>query len=746
MRRAAVASIVVVLGTLALVVVPSRFGGRDPVAHAAALVPFEGCDELRDHLREQARELVGPYGIEGFHGGRVMPLASGFGAVEGREAAGERTLADTGSEAGGGVDAPAAFSTTNVQEVGVDEPDMLKTDGTVVYALVNGAIRSADITGDQPRELDALGLHLGGREIPAEELLLAGDRLFATGSFYDDVPVSHAGVGLFEGGTAGDRGPEVPPEPVEVEPGIVRQPSTPLPMRSVVFTVDVSDPAHLRVVGAMTFEGERVAARLSGGRVRFVLRSQMPRSLRFVSPDPGGVVSSKRLVEEHGAPGVQRELSPEEAERRAARATDLNREIVERSEIEDWLPRFATSEGASGRFEGDGGPFVDCARVHRQPEPSGLGLVSVVTVDPGRDLDPGEPAAVVGEAQLAYASASSLYLAATHWGRPRTLEQPVGVDLRDDMLVAEEPWTSVHRFDLSRAGEAAYRSSGRVAGSVRDQWAFSEHRGHLRVTATEQGQGGEAETSVVVLRESDDRLDQVGSVRGLGRGEQVYAVRYVGDVGFVVTFRQVDPLHVIDLSDPTAPRVAGELEMPGYSSYLHPVGEGRLLGVGADVTEEGQRTGAQLSLFDVRDLARPTRVAHLPLRFSYLPLEGGDHRAFLYWGPRRLVVLPLEVSFTLGESGQSFQGAALFEVGDDGTTLEEVGRIEHPLSLPIVGWPGILRAMVRGDRLLSLSGMGLMSSELDDPTSGRWLEWSRGKGAEAPGPAAATSLGSGPAG
>ena len=97
----------------------------------------------------------------------------------------------------------------------------------------------------------------------------------------------------------------------------------------------------------------------------------------------------------------------------------------------------------------------------------------------------------------------------------------------------------------------------------------------------------------------------VGRVGGLGRGERVYAVRFVDDVGYVVTFRQVDPLYTLDLSNAERPRVLGELKIAGYSSYLHPIGDDLLLGIGQDATEQGRTLGTQLSLFDVSDLRRP---------------------------------------------------------------------------------------------------------------------------------------------
>ena len=118
----------------------------------------------------------------------------------------------------------------------------------------------------------------------------------------------------------------------------------------------------------------------------------------------------------------------------------------------------------------------------------------------------------------------------------------------------------------------------------------------------------DSESAVTVLREQGGRLAQIGQVGGLGRGERIYAARFLGDVGYLVTFRQVDPLYTIDLSNPAAPKVAGELKITGYSAYLHPIGEDLLLGVGQEASEQGRRLGAQVSLFDVSDPASPKRL------------------------------------------------------------------------------------------------------------------------------------------
>jgi len=141
---------------------------------------------------------------------------------------------------------------------------------------------------------------------------------------------------------------------------------------------------------------------------------------------------------------------------------------------------------------------------------------------------------------------------------------------------------------------------------------MSEQDGYLRMATTDfgwwgwGGTGTEEGNNVFVLEDDAGALNQVGELRGVAPGEQIYAARFMGDVGYLVTFLQTDPLFTLDLSDPSAPTVVGELEVNGYSSYLHPAGADHLLAVGMDADDSGSVLGFQVSLFDISDLSAPT--------------------------------------------------------------------------------------------------------------------------------------------
>jgi hypothetical protein len=178
-----------------------------------------------------------------------------------------------------------------------------------------------------------------------------------------------------------------------------------------------------------------------------------------------------------------------------------------------------------------------------------------------------------------------------------------------------------------------------------------------------------------------------------------------------VTFRQIDPLYTIGLADPTAPKVLGELELLGYSAYLHPIAADLLLGVGQDATPEGRTKGVQVSLFAVGDPAHPKLLAQHALGTASSSQVEFDSHAFLYWAPRQLVVLPLQVfdSDAGTSSSPGFTGAIALKVDRSG--IAEIGRVAHDPTDGSV--PAINRSIVIGDQLLTVSDGGVLASALD---------------------------------
>jgi uncharacterized secreted protein with C-terminal beta-propeller domain len=364
-------------------------------------------------------------------------------------------------------------------------------------------------------------------------------------------------------------------------------------------------------------------------------------------------------------------------------ALEHNRQVVRSSSARNWVPGLRVDGGSQ---------VAGCAASYRPPEFSGFGMLSVLTLDADHP-DRSESTSVMADGQIVYASSGRLYVASNQWGRVH------------DQTVEPSARTLIHEFDMTDRTRASYLVSGEVRGTVLNQFSMSEHEGHLRVATTEQDQNGRGngESHVFVLRDNGQILEVVGQVGGLGRGERIYAVRFIGSAGYVVTFRQVDPLYTLDLSNPTRPRVVGELKLLGFSAYLHPIGPGLLLGVGQDATPEGRTKGTQVSVFDVSNLASPRLLRQRALGQGQSPTEF-DHHAFLYWEPTHLAVVPVN------QYNPQFNGAIGLRA--DRNALDEVGRVQHPTSGQTGGPPPIDRSVVVGPRLFTLSQNGVLASDL----------------------------------
>jgi uncharacterized secreted protein with C-terminal beta-propeller domain len=218
-------------------------------------------------------------------------------------------------------------------------------------------------------------------------------------------------------------------------------------------------------------------------------------------------------------------------------------------------------------------------------------------------------------------------------------------------------------------------------------------------------------------------------VRGLAPGERIYAARMVGDQGYLVTFRRTDPLYTLDLSSPRRPRVMGELKIPGFSSYIHPIGNGQLLTVGQNADSSGRVQGAHLQLFDVTDLEHPRRTHHYELTLgsnSSRSAAQWDHHAFTFNSRTRTLALPLTVH-RYHKQGGNFAGVILVKV-DPRKGFSNLGDVEHSdlaarhrcatsssscNSAPGSSWNApVQRSIFMDDKLYTLSSFGLKVNRL----------------------------------
>jgi uncharacterized secreted protein with C-terminal beta-propeller domain len=699
----------------------------------SALEPFDACDQLLGWVKDAAIERVGPYGLyDRLRYGNVMedsgerrvptagvpsstPPTTGSapapkGVTEGGDPSGRST--DTTGTTGTNESTSPDHSETNVQEQGVDEPDTVKTDGKRILAMSGNRLMIVNVEGAAPQTQGSLALPGSG----TSQLLLAGNHVLAINANpgYDVQPASGRAI--------------------EDERYAAWRPSTLLSL------IDLGDAAAPKILSTVRVDGAFVSARMVDGKAR-VVTSATPADLPFVLPSN----SSSAALDA---------------------ATKANKAIIQDSKIEDWLPVAHIGNGSNPIDK----PLLDCAKVSHPKTFSGFGTLAVLSVDVNADaVDPADAIGILADGQTVYASKANLYVATPAYvDPPRPLTggttpatvAPAPVPLRNA--------TSIHKFDISANGPAVYRASGDVDGSLLSQFSMSEDDGLLRVATTTNGTSctrcSTTESFVRVLQETDGELRQIGQIGDMGHGEQVKAVRFVGKQGYVVTFRQTDPLYTLDLSTPTSPRVVGELKLLGYSAYLHPAGDNLLIGIGQDATPNGRALGTKVALYDMADLANPRELQQYVLWNTTSEVEQ-DFHAFTYWGPTKLAVIPVDgayVGFVGGNCPNPgptggvcapqtylppFTGAIGLTIDRNG--IGELGRIVNPGSsdrIPdcqragqcvpapcppdarctgVVGTGGssarIERSLVVGDRVFTLSESGLKSSALATLAETWWL-------------------------
>jgi uncharacterized secreted protein with C-terminal beta-propeller domain len=491
---------------------------------------------------------------------------------------------------------------------------------------------------------------------------------------------------------------------------------------TIVTVYDVSNPPTPQFITRRHLEGQAVSARSVDGRVRLVVQTNLGTRLgpQFVQPTSQNT----------------RDLD-------LAKAKNL--QVIRSAPIGDWLPRTFSEDATGGT-----GPLsqaLSCGEIGRPSEFSGLAITWVATIS----LDPAQSGAriegsagVVGSGSTVYASTQTLYVAtnsiAALLARSGTAPRQI------------KPQTEIHSFTLGTQDGARWVASGSVPGFLLNQFAMSELDNVLRVATTETGGGfgGETSSTVRTMQRSGRSLVQLGQVGGLGRNERIFGVRFIGTQGYVVTFRQTDPLYVIDLRNPRDPRLAGELKIPGYSAYLHPIGDGKLIGIGQDADANGRRLGTQLAVFDVSNPAEPKRISQLTLG-GWTEAEY-NHLAFLWWSPTRDAVLPMTPGFsgipdaTTGSiRTPAPAGASILRIGTglDGAITNR-GSVLHttenqpPAAKPVtppqgdVGIPRppqffsqypVRRSMIVDGALVTVSDLGVLVSNLDTLAPTAWRLW-----------------------
>jgi uncharacterized secreted protein with C-terminal beta-propeller domain len=632
-----------------------------PVVDAnGALRRLSSCEEVRAALEDAVVEqtVEGRYGSWGW-------------AVE------------DGADGGPPTPAPTDYTTTNVQEAGVDEPDLVKTNGTHMFIA-------------QDRALHVLRSWPAADTAELASVTLPG---WATGLFLlDDRVVVLAQV---------DAGTD-PTLPAFTDGWAVTR----------VLVYDVSDPANPALLRTQDFEGYLADARMIGDQAWLVINQWL------AVPQP---VWDAAWTSIEASPYLSWDSPQETRDAMKALARAAVQPAVHAAmatvDIPSLLPAWQ-QDGAGAA------PLLACGELYATATPSHLSMMSVIQFDV---TDLGVAATgLMSDGWTVYASLQNLYVAQTSWWWWGA--EDAGV-------------TQIHQFALEADGPR-YAASGEVDGWIYDAFGMSEHAGFLRVATTDFGgwwwgpvdpAAEPAANHITVLHDDGaGALGVVGHVGGIAPGEQIQAARFLGDKGYIVTFRRTDPLFTLDLSDPTNPTVVGELVLPGYSAYLHPMDDDHLLAVGMQGLETGELTGLAVSIFDVSDLANPT------LQDQYDLTEQGwawseamwDHHAFTWHRD----VLTIPAYFERYDAGTGtwtgFSGAISLRASvTDG--LAELGRVDHhdlvdastclyarwwDYGEDACAWGGewwyaqVRRSVYIEDNLYTISNYGVKVNALNDPS------------------------------
>jgi len=521
-----------------------------------------------------------------------------------------------------------AATSTNVQVEGVDEPDIIKGNGSVQYLVSKGHFYVLAVRGRGAEAVRVGSVKVG----QAKALLADGSSMLVIGrpSRVDENP---------------DAG--------WIVTRLTRVDASTLEAPVITSTVDV--------------QGRIVASRSIGGTARLVIKTNIWLAL------------SKKVQPLDNLTAVA--------------------EFVAALPGEAWAPTYTLR-----RFPVGGGeptvttaPLASCARTYRPRVFEGWVITTVLALpvdevayagDFGSAAELPGGVAVVSGAGVIYASRKAVYVTSERGG------------------TSSKPQTDVHAFSI-KGPSAVYVASTNLAGRLLNQWAFYQRRDILFVATTLSPRSRVASSSTLsALKVQGRTFTTVGTVPRIGVGEAITAVRYLGDLAFVVTFRDVDPLYAIDLRDPSRMVTLGALKVPGFSRYLQPLAPGLLLGLGVSVTPA--RLFAKASLFRVPSAAtvdNDTRLGELAV-WTPPPIAGRppsyrsswqadtDHRAFLYLPARRLIIAPLDVRDREGRRTE----ATLLRVAPDGAGFTLVARVTHQLAGKPAG--RITRAVVIDGRYL----------------------------------------------
>lgn len=678
-----------------------------PQVTSTSLRRAQGCADLLSSLKADALRKMNAQIDAEIVQVRRSSDARGFALGEGPAGA---AAPPPNAGAPSGKDSASSYSQTNVQVKGVDEADIVKNDGKYIYLLHGQTFRV--VSAFPANEMaQASSLELEG--VP-EEMFVDQGRVVVYSTVDGSSVLAQAGLAArpqySEGGYAFGA-------PACLGRGCGSFYGTPF-TKITVIQLDGTTP---RVVRESWLEGSYVSSRRVGSKVRAVLTGGAHGPALRYWPD---------WSDRYDGVGP---YTPPSADEQIAALEQLraeNEKAIAATQISDWLPfSFARNGQAISARLGQ------CSDYWVPEEGSTqFGLTQIAALDLDAPADPAVTS-IVGAVDTVYSNTGTMVLAARAW-------MPTAWYYGDETFEGQSvEYTHVHAFDLGADPTVpTYQGSATLPGSLVNQFALDVKGDVLRVATTEQRvrtqvSGGffgrflfrtlEPVNRLFTVKVQAGKLEPLGDVGELAPNERIYSARFEGDRGYLVTFRQVDPLFVIDLADARAPKVLGSLKIPGFSSYMHPLDAGHLLTIGRDADENGAVRGLALQIFDVTNPVAPALkhkyVFPTSAAWGYSEAEH-EHKAFTYFPEKKLLAFPYYSYDYRSGTGAMSSSAELFRI-DLAAGITHVGSVDHTAFFGQQnprGWcggyfdPQVRRAVFMDDVLYSLSYGGIVATDTRD--------------------------------
>ena len=549
---------------------------------------------------------------------------------------------DTAEDASANTEGPTDYTKTNTQVSGVDEPDMMKTDGVYTYHVEGKSLFITKIWPADELTLQSkldLGSYANNLFFDEEK-----QKLFIFSEYYEN----------FQESTKDSSDPDIETE-ASSEDSLELSDSLFYPGSSytLLITVDIENKQDPQISKKQFFPGYYRDARKIDDQIFFFLSEydMYPTGISWDYNYDDSLSEKKKSLEE---------------------SYEKNKKFISTQNYDDLILRSYEEEGEKKNYQD-----IDCTEIHFPEVSQEYGRTRIVSLNTSTESY--DESILMSASSQIYASLESLYLLGNHYRSYLTEEDALSVSY-------------IHRFTLSD-NVTKYVGSGIVDGYLLNQFSADEYNGHFRIATTVQYKSTSTSTTepdtpvtsdeifsqntvnrVTILKLEEDYLKIVGETEDLAEGERIYSARFMGEKGYVVTFRQVDPLFTLDLSDPENPKVLGELKIPGFSSYIHPISESHLLTIGRDVDEEtGRQGGIKLSLFDVSDMENPVEASVYLEDSDSWSEASWDHHAFTYYPKKRMLAIPLE-----SYSSNRYQAIlSLYEVSED-FEIKKIKELNFP--------------------------------------------------------------------